>query len=327
VALFLKPLAQELVTVKEILETFGEASGLQVNYAKTSAVLIRGDVVDGMVVKHFSGCELGTFPCKYLGLQLTTGQLKRAHWQPVLDKVITALPAWHRGLLAMSGRLVLIKAVVTTRPVHQLLVLDALAWLLSEIDRWIRAFFWAGKEVAHGGQCLVSWQQVCKPLCFGGSGVHCLKLQGLALRVRWEWLRCTEPDKPWQGLPMLKDATATHVFDSLVSIKVGDGAKTLLWSDRWIHGVAIRDCALIVFESVGLRKRSRRTVREGLLDHAWILDVGAVLDPEGIEQCLLIINAVNMVEIDTSVQDQFSWSCSATSRYTASSTYNMLVLT
>jgi mannosylglycoprotein endo-beta-mannosidase len=123
VALFLKPQVQDLVTTRKILEFFGEASGLRVNYDKSSAILIRGDAVDSMVVKHLLQCKIGSFPCKYLGLQLTTGQLKKVHWQPILDQVIAMLPAWQKGLLQRQGRLILIKAVVTARLVHQLLAL------------------------------------------------------------------------------------------------------------------------------------------------------------------------------------------------------------
>ena len=43
VALFVKPLRQDLETVQLILNAFGEASGLKVNYAKSCAIVIRGE--------------------------------------------------------------------------------------------------------------------------------------------------------------------------------------------------------------------------------------------------------------------------------------------
>jgi hypothetical protein len=57
--------------------------------------------------------------------------------------------------------------------------------MLEEINKWMRAFFWAGKDEVQGGQCLVAWRSICKPKKFGGLGVKDLRLQGLALRVRW----------------------------------------------------------------------------------------------------------------------------------------------
>ncbi|KAM0829792.1 hypothetical protein ACQ4PT_066642 [Festuca glaucescens] len=145
VAMFVKPEVHDLVVVRTIFQMFGDASGLRVNYNKTSVTVIRGDAHDKMRVKHVLQCEIGEFPCKYLGLQLSTRELTKAQWLPVLDHVIASLPACQRGLLARSGRLVLIKAVVMARPIHQLLVADALAWLLEEINKWTRGFL-LGRE-------------------------------------------------------------------------------------------------------------------------------------------------------------------------------------
>jgi hypothetical protein len=111
-------MVQDLVVVRTILRMFGEASGLQVNYAKSNAIVIRGDAMDSIRVKHVLECELGAFPCKYLGLQLASGHITKAGWQPVLDQVLASMPAWWRGLLARSGRLVLIKSVILARPIH-----------------------------------------------------------------------------------------------------------------------------------------------------------------------------------------------------------------
>jgi nucleoside diphosphate kinase len=46
VVLFLKPDNAELQAIKEILTMFGEASGLKVNYRKTTATVIRGNAAE-----------------------------------------------------------------------------------------------------------------------------------------------------------------------------------------------------------------------------------------------------------------------------------------
>jgi hypothetical protein len=124
-------------------------------------------------------------------------------------------------MIQKSGRLILIKSVISARPVHQLMVAEAPAWVLEELVKWMRAFFWAGKKEVNGGQCLVAWDTICKPTRFGGLGVKDLSLQGLALRVRWCWLRRTDPSRPWQGLPAINDAEANDVFQSLACFDVG----------------------------------------------------------------------------------------------------------
>jgi hypothetical protein len=131
------------------------------------------------------GCELEEFPIKYLGMQLALRPLTKAEWQLMIDKVIHCVPVWQRGMIEKSGR----KSVIAARPTHHLLVAGAPTWVMEEIVKWMRAFFWGGKKEVHGGQCLVTWDTICKPTQFGGLGVKDLRLQGLALRVRWIWLR------------------------------------------------------------------------------------------------------------------------------------------
>jgi hypothetical protein len=86
------------------------------------------------------------------------------------------------------------------------------------VNKWARAFFWARKEEVNGGQCLVAWDK-CKPTCFGGLGVDDLKLHGLALCIRWEWLRRSGVNRAWNGLPMIEDAPATEAFHGMVHIR------------------------------------------------------------------------------------------------------------
>jgi hypothetical protein len=239
VVIFIKPAVQDLIVVRELLAFFGVASGLMVNYRKTLATLIRQRGNDGDLVQQMLRCSITQFPIKYLGLQLALRPLTRAQWQPLLDATIRIVQAWQRGLIARPGRSVLIKAVMSARPIHNLLIDEAPCWLLEEVGRGFRGFFWSAKDKANGSQCLIAWNQVCKPLELGGLGVKNLRLQGLALRVRWEWLRRTEPDRPWQGLPIMFDSKAREVFDSLVQIWVGDGQSNLFWRDLWMGGQGV----------------------------------------------------------------------------------------
>jgi hypothetical protein len=224
VVLFLKPVHGELWAVKHILSLFGEASGLHVNFRKTTATPIRGtQEEEEEETARILGCDIAAFPIRYLGLQLALRPLTKAEWQPLLDQVTKCVPAWQRGMVKREGRLVLINSVVAARAVHQMVVAEAPAWMLEEINKWMRAFFWAGKDEVQGGQCLVAWRSICKPKKFGGLGVKDLRLQGLALRVRWHWLRRTDPERPWQGLPGLNDPEAAGLFQSLAQFTVGDG--------------------------------------------------------------------------------------------------------
>ncbi|KAK1604375.1 hypothetical protein QYE76_028048 [Lolium multiflorum] len=302
VVVFLRPETQDLLATREVLSLFSATSGLHVNYRKTTATLIRESVGDRDRVTEVLGCDIANFPIKYLGLQLALRPLTKAEWQPMLDGVIHSIPAWQRGLVTRAGRLVLIKSVISARPIHHILVEDAPAWLLEEVDKWLRAFFWAGKKEVHGGQCLVAWENICRPLCQGGLGVKDLCLQGLALRVRWEWLKCTDPHKPWQGLKLAKDAKALEVFQSCTKIELGDGRSVLFWLDRWIMGRTAHDIAPDVVELVTTRRKNATTVADALIGDAW-----GNIEPDPEEVDLVFDLSPSFAEVVAQVRVELNW--------------------
>jgi hypothetical protein len=196
--------------------------------------------------------------------------------------------------------------------------------MLEEINKWMRAFFWAGKDEVQGGQCLVAWRSICKPKKFGGLGVKDLRLQGLALRVRWHWLRRTDPERPWQGLPGLNDPEAAGLFQSLAQFTVGDGRLILFWRDRWIGGHTAEELAPEVFARVPTRRRNNRLVAEALHEDGWIDDIQGEMTAELWMQCLSLWEAVEEVEKDGMRPDHIAWKGVESGTYTAKGTYKML---
>jgi hypothetical protein len=77
-----------------------------------------------------------------------------------------------------------------------MVVAEAPEWLLEQITKCLRSFYWVGKKKVNGRQYLVAWENVCKPTRYGGLGIKDLRLQVLALRVRCEWLKLTNPLRP-----------------------------------------------------------------------------------------------------------------------------------
>jgi hypothetical protein len=54
----------------------------------------------------------------------------------------------------------------------------------------------------------------------GGLGVVDLRYLGVALRLRWEWLRCSDPSRSWHTLPSKPDCVV-HAFFFQVAVHVG----------------------------------------------------------------------------------------------------------
>ncbi|KAE8782832.1 Serine/threonine-protein kinase CTR1 [Hordeum vulgare] len=196
--------------------------------------------------------------------------------------------------------------------------------VFEDIEKWMHFFFWAGKDKVNDGQCLVAWSQVYRPTRFGGLGIKDLRLQALALRVRWDWLKQDDPNRPWQGLKLMDDDAASSVFNSLVKINVGNGARVLFWRDRWINGFTIKEIAPLIFQLVPTRARNSRTVQQVLTDNYWTQDVHGDLSFMAHIQVAHLCQAMASVPGSGDVPDQFAWPANKSGSYTAKSVYQRL---
>ena len=92
VMVFVKPNERYLQVCVALLHIFGEASGLKVNYNKSVAIMIRVEDEDAQLLKEALRWKMETFPCRYMGLQLSIKQLKRLEWQLVVDAALRIVP-------------------------------------------------------------------------------------------------------------------------------------------------------------------------------------------------------------------------------------------
>jgi hypothetical protein len=117
----------------------------------------------------------------------------------------------------------------------------------------------------------VAWDCISKPTRFGGLGVKNLRLLGLALRARWEWLERTDPSRPWQGLNMLQDS-ASMLFQNFATACIGDGKSILFWRDRWINGLTAEEIAPAATAVVTTRRKNQRRADVALEGNQWLWD-------------------------------------------------------
>jgi hypothetical protein len=123
VVLFCHPSQSDLSAVKSILHLFGRASGLQVNYNKSSAALLHCEPEDASRINETLGCQIAELQLTYLGIPLTIRRPTTAQLQPLVEKAAGMLPTWKSRLMNKAGRLTLVNSVLSSIPVHQLMVL------------------------------------------------------------------------------------------------------------------------------------------------------------------------------------------------------------
>lgn len=163
----------------------------------------------------------------YLGLPLSVTKLTKTNLQPILDKVVDALPEWKAGLMATSGRLILVKVVLTAILKYLLIAMDVPKWFIKAVDKWSRQFLWRGRQELKGGHCPAAWTRVTRPLDLGGLGIHDLQTMAWFLRMRFLWLERTNPERPWSLLDVKVPVAVKEMFFISVTTSVGDGRNTL----------------------------------------------------------------------------------------------------
>jgi hypothetical protein len=250
VALFIKPLEEELQITKDILKVFGDASGLQTNIQKSNIIPI--SCADGSLaaIQDTLPGTISEFPCKYLGLPLSNKKLLKRDLMPWIEKIADKLPCWKAALMNRAGRATLVRCVLSAMPIYLLIAISVPKWFIKAVDKIRRGFLWQGKEKANGGCCLVAWEKIMRPLDLGGLGIPNLEVMAWALQIRWQWFKKTKADRPWVDLELPSHPNSIALFAIAVTTEVGNGHSTLFWTDRWLHGCLIESLAPAVFACV-----------------------------------------------------------------------------
>jgi hypothetical protein len=138
--LFLRPIAVDVTNLQHLLHQFGMATGLCTNIQKSQIFPIRCEGIDmPQTLKQFH-VQQGQFPCKYLGLPLRIGRIRRENEQVLIDKVARKLPRWKCKLLNKSGRLTLINSVLSRMVIYHMTVFPLSKWAIKKINKIRRSF-------------------------------------------------------------------------------------------------------------------------------------------------------------------------------------------
>jgi hypothetical protein len=171
--------------LREILDLFSEATGLHINFHKSTFVPVGGVPADlASELAGILGCPVSSFPQTYLGLPLSDHKLPASALDFLSVKISKRIPGWRASLLPIGGRLTLTNAVLSALPSFAMSVLPIPKGTLMKMNRPRRAMFWKAKEKCSGGDCQVAWDYVCRLRSEGGLGVTDLELQNKCLLLK-----------------------------------------------------------------------------------------------------------------------------------------------
>ena len=225
---------------------------------------------------------MGTLPIRYLGLPLSTGQIRGADWQSVVGKVEQRLEGWKAKVLSRGGRLVLLKSVLSAIPNFYLSIFKVPASIERKLSGLMRRFYWTGLKEGRG-MALVAWDDICKPTGQGGLGVPHLKKMNVALFSKWV-KRIVGPEEDVIGAVMRDRYGVGVVWDTLTTStrgastfwrglgkvvpsiqqffapSLGDGALFRFWLDEWSDKGCLRGKFPRLFALTQHRKAQSKSV-------------------------------------------------------------------
>ena len=104
-----------------------------------------------------------------------------------MDKIKNIINTWGLAWLNPIGKVVLIKAVLSSIPIYQFAILLAPKGIIASIEALLRKFLWKGGMQNEKKLPLVSLEKVSKPLMQGGLEIRNMASQNLALGSKILW--------------------------------------------------------------------------------------------------------------------------------------------
>lgn len=118
--IFLRCNAEAVVQTKHVLGIFEMATGLSINYHKTTFLPINVPPSVALDLASTFGTTVSTFPQPYLGLPLSPHKLTVFDCLPLISSVDKHLSRWSASLLNRAGRLTLSSAVLSSIPLERI---------------------------------------------------------------------------------------------------------------------------------------------------------------------------------------------------------------
>ncbi|XP_019414319.1 PREDICTED: uncharacterized protein LOC109326106 [Lupinus angustifolius] len=203
VLIFCKGVKRELRELKLLLSTYAQASSQNINASKSQFFTASSNPRKIINLSSFLGFNAGSLPFTYLGVPVFKGKPKRAHLQPIADRINQKLATWKGSCLTIMGRVELVKSIIQSMLVGGLGVksiskmnkayLIKLSWtMLSSSKDWV-VFF----RKRFGRDCRISTRYYKSSIWSG-------------IKANWA---CVHLNSIWL---------------------VGDGAKIKFWTDNWL---------------------------------------------------------------------------------------------
>ncbi|KAL4370603.1 hypothetical protein AHAS_Ahas06G0082300 [Arachis hypogaea] len=195
--LFAEATQDQMATIKGVLETFCNASGLKINEDKTAIVFSKGTAGSTReeiqnLSKFKEQKELG----KYLGASISDKREGKERYKDIVRRVQSKLKGWKTKCLSLAGRLTLAQSTISPILNYQMQHERVPKGVYRKVERLQRNFIW-GDEPNKKRLHLIGWKTMCLPRHEGGLGFRKLSSMNDAFLIKVLWQMDENPEQMW----------------------------------------------------------------------------------------------------------------------------------
>jgi hypothetical protein len=170
--------ARQLFTLKGLLRSFSDSTGLNVKFKKSFLVPINISAEKTHHLAQTFGYEVGSTPFTYLGLPLGTTRPSVYEFTPLISRMEKRLYSVSK-FLSYQGRIVLVNFVFSVLPTYYMCSLVIPPTVIHQIDRFRKHCLWSKEDISRRGTCVAAWEPMCRPKneVTLGSSIYKIRIQ------------------------------------------------------------------------------------------------------------------------------------------------------
>lgn len=242
--------------VLQVLRDFENRSGLAMSNQKTSFFASGLSQEEISTIQASTGMSNGSLPVRYLGVPLNSKKLSLLGCDTLLQQIKAKFTSWSVKTLSFSGRLLLIKTVISGITTFWCSAFILPKACIAKINTMCSTFLWKG-DLESRNSARVAWETVVLTTEQGGLGVKDLYIWNRActLRLIWMlffrpqsvwvcwfkevilqgevenyWITKPKPSNSWLVNKLLKLKNAAY---PLIRLCVQNGRTVRFWTDNW----------------------------------------------------------------------------------------------
>nr|GEY02781.1 peptide transporter 1 [Tanacetum cinerariifolium] len=187
----------ELALIRlEMCEPIEGTHGMSINIQKSH--LLGVGIPDNCVIEAVKsiGCSIMKAPFKYLGILVGDNMSSIKAWDETISKMKKRLSRWKLNTLSVGGRLTLLKSVLGSTPIYNMLIFKVSKSVLNLMESLRRNFF-NGIQDGDRKIAWVKWSKVLASKKYGGLRVSSFYALNRALLFKWVWRYLSHDNSLW----------------------------------------------------------------------------------------------------------------------------------